>query len=142
MQPPLQESVAFSLQALDKLTAATSPAESLNLAPTPTETDFHETDWEQLVKEAKAKNTIHAHEHEKQCRKIQVYTIPVVFAIVLFWLLCTQVIVILVGSSKLDLSDTIMVAYLTTTTVNVIGLLYVILKWLYHTPLQEESKSS
>lgn len=142
MQPPLQESVASSLQALDKLTAATSPAESLNLDPTPTETDFHETDWEQLVKEAKAKSTIHAHKHESTCRWIQIITIPVVFCVVLLWLLCTQAVVALVGLDLLKLSDTIMVAYLTTTTVNVIGLLYVILKWLYHTPQQESSKSS
>lgn len=143
MQGPYQDNVDVTLEMLNrKLNDTTSTREELTQNNQPKEIDPYQQDWEQQVKEAKAKNTIHAHEHEKQCRKIQVYTIPVVFAIVLFWLLCTQVIVILVGSSELDLSDTIMVAYLTSTTVNVIGLLYVILKWLYHTPLQEGSKSS
>ena len=137
MQPPLLDSVASSLQTLDKITAATEPAESLICEPSSSVPAIHETDWEDAIAAAKAQSTIHAHKHESICRWIQVVTIPAVFFIVIFWLLCTQVIVCLVGMKKMELSDTVMVAYLTTTTVNVIGLLYVILKWLYHTPSKE-----
>lgn len=134
MQPPLHDSVASSLQALDKITAATEPAESLICEQNPAVPDIHETDWEDAIAAEKAQSTVHAHKHERICRWIQVVTIPAVFIIVIVWLICTQGIVICVGLKYLDLSETVMVAYLTTTTVNVIGMLYVILKWLYHTP--------
>ncbi|WP_109831389.1 hypothetical protein [Reichenbachiella versicolor] len=48
--------------------------------------------------------------------------------IVSLWLLCVILILVKNESSKLDLSDTVLVTLLGTTTLNVLGLPYIVLK--------------
>lgn len=132
-----RDSVANALYALDRKLLGSNKQQELFAEDPFDKRDVLAEDWEAAIEAAKAKNTIHAHTHEVTCRKIQIWTIPIVFGFVALWLLCTQVALALVGCNVLTITDTVMVAYLTTTTVNVIGLLYVILKWLYHIPTRQ-----
>ena len=134
---PPKDSVAKALYALDKKLLGTNTQQELFAEDPFDKRDVLAEDWEAAIETARAKNTIHAHSHEVTCRKIQIWTIPIVFGFVALWLICTQVALALVGCNILTITDTVMVAYLTTTTVNVIGLLYVILKWLYHIPIKQ-----
>ncbi|KAB2914478.1 MAG: hypothetical protein F9K23_13710 [Bacteroidetes bacterium] len=54
-----------------------------------------------------------------------------IFTLVCVWLFFILVIVIATGKGNLVLSDTVLVALITTTTINVCGFLYVIAKFLF-----------
>jgi hypothetical protein len=55
------------------------------------------------------------------------------FSLVCFWLLCVVVAVGLSGFKwcGFQLSESVLIAFITTTTVNVVGLFIVVAKWLF-----------
>lgn len=54
-----------------------------------------------------------------------------VMIIVPTWMILVLLLVCLTGKGKTELSDTTMVALLSTTTVNVLGLAYIVLKGIF-----------
>jgi len=87
---------------------------------------------EQLVLEAKRKNDISFYNHVCECRKLQLSLIRPIFLGVAIWLFVVCVVFVLHGCDVLRFSDNVVIAYLTTTTVNVIGMAYIIMKWIYY----------
>jgi hypothetical protein len=65
------------------------------------------------------------------------YTAKIFWAVII-WLFSVLGLLLLEGFhiGGFLLSDTIIVAFLTTTTVNVLGLLYIVARWLYGGPTQ------
>lgn len=90
-----------------------------------------EADYQALVNRAKADNQIHAQLHEKKFRNLQLKLAPWIQWVAMGWLLITQIIVILIGCNVLNYNESVIITYLTTTTANVLGLLLVVLYWLY-----------
>jgi len=56
-----------------------------------------------------------------------------VFLLVLFWLLCVITSVFLAGIKPLGfvLSDNVLIAFITSTTLNVVGLFAIVAKWMF-----------
>lgn len=90
-----------------------------------------EADYQALIDRAKADNQIHAQQHEKKFRNLQLKLAPWIQWIAMGWLIITQIIVILIGCDILKYNESVIITYLTTTTANVLGLLLVVLYWLY-----------
>lgn len=88
-------------------------------------------DSDEELRLAQQHNKIHAERHESLCRWVQVYTIPIVFLVVIGWLIVVQILMFHQGFGWTNITDSTMVAYLTTTTINVIGLMSVIMYWLF-----------
>jgi len=55
-----------------------------------------------------------------------------IFSITAIWMFLILVIVVLSGVGILKLSDTVLVALITTTTANVFGFLYVVVNYLFN----------
>ena len=66
-----------------------------------------------------------------------------IFFLVCAWLVCVAVAVFLAGFSYKDfsLSDKVLIAFITSTTINVVGLFVVVAKWMFPT-IQNNNKSS
>lgn len=64
-----------------------------------------------------------------------------IFWLVVGWLVSVVVCVAMSGLSKwgFKLSDGVMIAFITSTTVNVIGLFVLVAKWMYPAPEAQES---
>lgn len=88
-------------------------------------------DSDEELRSAQKHNKIHAEKHESLCRWVQVCTIPIVFLVVIGWLIVVQILMFHQGFGWTNITDSTMVAYLTTTTINVIGLMSVIMYWLF-----------
>ena len=56
--------------------------------------------------------------------------------VVSLWLLCVLAVLILSGTSCLKLSDVVLSALLATTTLNVLGLMFIVLKGYFAAPNQ------
>ena len=57
--------------------------------------------------------------------------IPKVGLLVIVWLLFVMTTIVLAGANVLNLSDTVLAALIGTTTVTIIGLFALVLKWLF-----------
>lgn len=68
---------------------------------------------------------------KKQDREQRKYFSTWIFGVVCAYLLIVLVLLYLTGFSLTRLSDTVLVALLTTTTVNVIGLLVIVARYLF-----------
>lgn len=59
--------------------------------------------------------------------------IPRVYWLVSLWLIFVAITIVLVGSSVLVLSEAVLITLITTTTVTILGMFVLILKWLFYT---------
>jgi hypothetical protein len=57
----------------------------------------------------------------------------------LIWLLAIGVFLFLAGLGKLKVADSVLIALITTTTANVLGLFYIVARWLFPHKLVNES---
>lgn len=66
-----------------------------------------------------------------------------IYGLVVAWLVCVVGCVAMAGFSAwgFRLSDTVLVAFITSTTVNVVGLFVLVAKWMYPSGREGESKS-
>ncbi len=64
------------------------------------------------------------------------------FALTVTWLIIVIIFLILnaVAKNFFSLSDAVLIAFITSTTVAVIGLFVIVARWLYPSPQQEERK--
>jgi hypothetical protein len=53
------------------------------------------------------------------------------FVLSLVWLLAIAVFLFLAGWGKLKVADSVLIALITTTTANVLGLFYIVARWLF-----------
>ena len=60
------------------------------------------------------------------------------FILTSFWIAIVLCIVYLSGRNYLNLSDTVIVTLITTTTVNVFGFFFLVMKYLFRVDQQEE----
>lgn len=65
------------------------------------------------------------------------------YALIKVWLIVVVVFLILSASQKkyFDLSDSVIIAFITSTTVSVLGLFLLVAKWLYPSSHKDESNS-
>ncbi|MCX8519522.1 MAG: hypothetical protein ORN21_05260 [Methylophilaceae bacterium] len=72
-------------------------------------------------------------EESKEIRKMRIAYASKIFWLILFWLIIVMSSVLLSGSHLrgFTLSDSVLIAFMTTTTVNVLGLFYIVAKWLF-----------
>lgn len=54
-----------------------------------------------------------------------------IFALVLFYVLAVLAIIVLCGFDVLSISDAVLIALLSTTTANVVGLLVIVMKYFF-----------
>lgn len=54
-----------------------------------------------------------------------------IFKLSAWWLGFIGVVLLLAGAGKLKLADSVQIALITTTTVNVLGLFYIVARWLF-----------
>jgi len=66
------------------------------------------------------------------------------FWIIVLWLIAVNTYVILTATRKssFDLPESVLIAFITSTTVAVIGLFVIVAKWLFPSPTKEESKAA
>lgn len=69
-----------------------------------------------------------AKEQDKGQRKIYA---ALIFIIMTIWLIFVLVIFVLIGNGYLFYSDNVVIAFLTTTTVNVIGIFLIVARYLF-----------
>lgn len=64
------------------------------------------------------------------------------FLLVCTWLICVIAAVLMVGFKFLGfyLADNVLIVFITTTTINVLGLFVIVAKWLFPNPKNEEKK--
>lgn len=69
--------------------------------------------------------------------------VPRLFWLIVAWLAITSIFLAFAGfhSWGFTLSEKILIALITSTTANVLGLFYVVAKWLYPAPLPDRSKA-
>ena len=80
--------------------------------------------YEKAEKEAKLKSLIQDIEERKKYAWW-------IFWVLVVWLFAILVIIILVGTHTLELSDTVIVSLITTTTINVAGFFLIVTKYLF-----------
>ncbi|MEK6324322.1 MAG: hypothetical protein AABN33_22005 [Acidobacteriota bacterium] len=69
--------------------------------------------------------------------------VPKLFWLIVGWLVVTTAFLTLTGFNWHDfkLSDKVLIALITSTTANVLGLFYVVAKWLYPAPLSKKRRT-
>lgn len=79
-------------------------------------------------------------ERAKDIHSIRKTYISRLFWLIVFWLLMVVIFVTLAASNKdaFSLSDKVLIAFITSTTVSVLGLFVVVAKWLYPSVQKEE----
>lgn len=82
-------------------------------------------------------------EHELQVERVMLderkrYAFRL-FGLSFFWLLFIGVYLILAGMSFLKAADSVLIALITTTTANVLGLFYIVARWLFPNKGNNES---
>ena len=77
----------------------------------------------------------------KEIHEIRKTYVQNLFVLIVCWLLLTAFVLTLAGfhDSGFTLSDKVLIALITSTTANVLGLFYVVAKWLYPAPLFDKS---
>lgn len=60
------------------------------------------------------------------------------FILTCFWIGVVIIIVILNSARIVNLSDTVLITLISTTTINVFGFFYLVIKYLFHTPGMKE----
>ena len=68
---------------------------------------------------------------EQERMKARRFYAPAFFGLSCLWLVIVTALLYLNGSSRLHLSDTVLIAALTTTTANILGTLLVVAKYLF-----------
>lgn len=84
---------------------------------------------EDTIKKAQLLEEYYSKKQDREQRKIFSFWI---FLFVCFYMILALIILILSGCEVLEFSNSIIVALLTTTTANVIGLFAVVAKYLFH----------
>ena len=79
----------------------------------------------------------------REIHEIRKTYVQKLFVLIVCWLLLTAFVLTLAGfhDCGLILSDNVLIALITSTTANVLGLFYVVAKWLYPAPLSDETKT-
>lgn len=60
------------------------------------------------------------------------------FILTCFWIGIVIIVVILNSMRIVNLSDTVLITLISTTTINVFGFFYLVIKYLFHTPDMKE----
>lgn len=88
-------------------------------------------DYELLDKEADLRRKEYdLHVEEVMLKQRKIYA-ALLFCLSLIWLLATGVFLFLAGWGKLKVADSVLIALITTTTANVLGLFYIVARWLF-----------
>ena len=72
-------------------------------------------------------------EHEQKKRNLKIDYVGRLFLLIVGWLVVVLVYVLMAGFKwkGFELSDNVLIAFITSTTVSVIGLFHYVAKWLY-----------
>ena len=68
----------------------------------------------------------------KSEHKMREWLTNVLLTVTVMWMLLILLIIVAVGKGSLKLSDTVLVTLITTTTANVAGFLYIVVKYLFN----------
>lgn len=81
--------------------------------------------------------------HTKQLHYVRVFLLGALFLLVLLWLLSVALLLILQGFKLWGfwLSDKVIIAYITSTTVSVLGLFHIAAKWLFSAGFADFARS-
>lgn len=79
------------------------------------------------------KEIVQGRRHADEVHKMRKKFAPYLFGLVCFWLVVVSISVFLSGFALwgFNLSDKVIITFIATTTANVLGLFYVVAKWLY-----------
>src|SRR5688500_6112830 len=71
--------------------------------------------------------------HTKHLHYVRLFLLAALFILVLIWLFSVAALLLMEGFHLwgFDLTDTVIVAYITSTTVSVLGLFHIAAKWLF-----------
>ena len=102
-----------------------------------------------LENEIKLKNLIaeyhgkvHALEAERTMLKQRKIYAVLLFTLAILWLGFIGLFLFLAGLGKMKVSDSVLIALITTTTINVLGLFYIVARWLFPNKNNIETKDS
>jgi hypothetical protein len=81
--------------------------------------------------------------HTKHLHYVRLFLLGALFVLVVVWLLSVAVLLLMVGFHPrgFALSDKIVIAYMTSTTVSVLGLFHIAAKWLFSATFADVSRS-
>lgn len=84
----------------------------------------------------------HENREAEETHRMRIKYARNIFAVVCSWLTCVVLSVVCSGIQYLNftLPDSVLIAFITTTTINVLGLLYVVTRWLFPSSFRQEGR--
>ncbi|HKP38494.1 MAG TPA: hypothetical protein VJT71_16665 [Pyrinomonadaceae bacterium] len=81
--------------------------------------------------------------HTKHLHWVRLFLLGALFILVVLWLLSVVILLLMEGFHvwTFDLSDKVIIAYMTSTTVSVLGLFHIAAKWLFSASFADVSRS-
>lgn len=91
------------------------------------EKKFYELEREKIKNESLLQNN----SQNSEIHKLRQNLAPIILAITVIWMILILILIIAVGKNDLKLSDSVLITLLTTTTANVFGFLYIVVKFYF-----------
>ncbi|PHR46743.1 MAG: hypothetical protein COA32_09685 [Fluviicola sp.] len=134
--PELEEEIFSSEKLLDS-SDSTQPSDSTKERPNPAESQEWETSWVS-DKETSAYNEVSIDMERAKVKRYKdehttrISLVEKLFVLTCMWLIFTAIIIFGVGLGDIQLSDKVLITILSTTTVEVLGYLTVVLLYLFN----------
>ncbi len=82
-------------------------------------------------------------QHTKHLHYVRLFLLGALFILVVLWLASVAALLLMVGfhAWNFGLSDKVVIAYITSTTVSVLGLFHIAAKWLFSASFADFSRS-
>lgn len=91
------------------------------------EKKFYELQREKMTNEQLSQNI----SQNSEVHKLRQNLAPIILTITVIWMILILIVIVAVGKNDLKLSDSVLITLITTTTANVFGFLYIVVKYYF-----------